>query len=242
MVAFLGGHTIPAPAACSVVMVGWATVIGVALARRHAARRELLFGAAAGALLVIATVHLLPDAVAAGATAGFPPLRIAAVSVFSFAIAGVFVRRGCACGDGGETVGGRGAAVALTGHRLLEGAALMVTGSVTVAIALVVHALAEGLAAGALLQSVSRRQAAWWLGTMCVSPVVGGAVAECWTLPAFAQPVLLAAAVGMLAQAVRVSLSAAFRHVRLTHALLSSPAVAVLIAGLVTTIAIHVAG
>jgi hypothetical protein len=46
----------------SALLIGIATVAGAWLARQHAARRELCFGAAAGALLVIAGLHLLPDA------------------------------------------------------------------------------------------------------------------------------------------------------------------------------------
>jgi len=41
------------------LLIGAATIVGAWLAHRHAARRELCFGAAAGALLVIAGLHLL---------------------------------------------------------------------------------------------------------------------------------------------------------------------------------------
>jgi hypothetical protein len=52
------------------LLVGAATMAGAGLARRHAARRELCFGAAAGALLVIAGAHLLPDAWSAALRSG----------------------------------------------------------------------------------------------------------------------------------------------------------------------------
>jgi hypothetical protein len=48
-------------------------------------------------------------------------------------------------------------------HRLLEGAALVLTSSITVAVALIVPALAEGAGCGTLLSSLPRRRVALWL-------------------------------------------------------------------------------
>jgi len=127
-------------------------------------------------------------------------------------------------------------------HRLLEGAALALASSVMVAVALIVHALAEGLAAGTLLGRASRRGRALWLTAMCASPIVGAAITEIWPFPARVEPVLLAVAAGVLGQAARVSLAAAFRHVRLARIAVSSPAAAALIAAVVTTLAVHGAG
>jgi len=224
------------------LMIGLATLAGAGLARRQAARRELCFGAAAGALLVIAGLHLLPDAWAGARQAGIPAWIIPAAALASFALAGLAVRRGCTCQSDRETAGGGGAAGALAVHRLLEGAALALTSSVMVAVALIVHALAEGLAAGTLLGRASRRGRAVWLTAMCVSPIVGAAITEIWPFPARVEPVLLAVAAGVLGQAARVSLAAAFRHVRLARIAVSSPAAAALIAAVVTTLAVHGAG
>jgi len=224
------------------LMIGLATLAGAWLARRQAARRELCFGAAAGALLVIAGLHLLPDAWAGARQAGIPAWIIPAAALASFALAGLAVRRGCTCQSDQETAGGGGAAGALAVHRLLEGAALALTSSVMVAVALIVHALAEGLAAGTLLGRASRRGRAVWLTAMCVSPIVGAAITEIWPFPARVEPVLLAVAAGVLGQAARVSLAAAFRHVRLARIAVSSPAAAALIAAVVTTLAVHGAG
>jgi len=127
-------------------------------------------------------------------------------------------------------------------HRVLEGAALALTSSVMVAAALIVHALAEGLAAGTLLGHASRRGRVLWLTAMCASPIVGAAITEIWPFPARVEPVLLAVAAGVLAQAARVSLAAAFRQVRLARIAVSSPAAAALIAAVVTTLAVHGAG
>src|SRR5437660_776844 len=124
-----------------------ATVSGAWLARRHAARRGMCLGATAGALLVIAGAHLLPDAWAGARQAALPGWAVPAAAVAAFAAAGALIRRGCACQAEREAAGGAGAAGALAGHRLLEGAALALAGSVLVTAALAVHALAEGLAA-----------------------------------------------------------------------------------------------
>jgi len=233
---------VPVLVVAGALMLGLATLAGAWLARRHAARRELCFGAAAGALLVIAGVHLLPDAWSGAEQAGISAWAVPAVAVLSFTVAGLAARAGCTCQAEREAAGGAGTAGALAVHRLLEGAALALASSVTVAVALIVHALAEGLAAGTLLGSASRRRVAWWLAAMCASPVLGAAVTEIRPFPARVEPVLLAVAAGVLGQAARVSLAAAFRHVRLARIAVSRPAAATLIAAVVTTLAMHGAG
>ena len=72
--------------------IGLATLAGAWLARRSAARRELAFGAAAGALLVIAGVHLLPDAWSGAGQAGIPAWAVPAAAAASFALAGLTAR------------------------------------------------------------------------------------------------------------------------------------------------------
>jgi len=218
--------------------IGLATLAGAWLARRSAARRELAFGAAAGALLVIAGVHLLPDAWSGAGQAGVPAWAVPAAAAGSFALAGLAARAGCTCQAEREAAGGAGTAGALAAHRLLEGAALALASSLTVAVALIGHALAEGLAAGTLL----RRRAAWWLAAMCASPIVGVAVVEIRPVPPGAEPLLLAVAAGVLGQAARVSLAAAFRHVRLARITAWTPAAAALIAAAVTALAVRGAG
>lgn len=94
-------------------------------------------------------------------------------------------------------------------HRFLEGSALALAASVIVAAALAVHALAEGLAVGALLGCQSRRRVAGWLAVMCLSPAAGAVTASALPMLAAAGPVLLAVAAGVLGQAARISLSAA---------------------------------
>jgi zinc transporter ZupT len=168
-------------------------------------------GAAAGALLVIALVHLLPDAWAAARAARLWPLAVPLAALGSFAVAGLAARRGCWCGASRQHSAGVGAAAALAVHRFLEGSALALAASVTVTAALTVHALAEGLAAGTLLGSHPRRRTITWLAAMCLSPVAGAVVTSARPLPATAGPVLLAVAAGVLAQAARISLDAAWQ-------------------------------
>jgi hypothetical protein len=74
-----------------------ATVAGAWLALRRPGRHEAWLGAAAGALLVIALLHLLPDAWSAARGAGIWPLAVPAAALGSFALAGLAARRSCAC-------------------------------------------------------------------------------------------------------------------------------------------------
>jgi len=224
------------------LLIGLATVAGAWLARRHAARREVCFGAAAGVLLVIAGLHLLPDAWSAAPQTAIPAWSVPAAAIAAFAVTGFALRRGCACRAEREAAGGAGTAGALAAHRLLEGAAVVLAGSVMVTAALAVHALAEGLAAGTLLASAPRRERVRWLAIMCASPAAGAALAVAWPFPETVRPVLLAVAAGVLGQAARVSLSAAFQRARPARLALASPAAAALVAAAGTALAVHLAG
>jgi zinc transporter ZupT len=166
---------------------------------------------------------------------GLVPMAAAA----AFAAAGLATRAGCRCQEHTEQTSGAGTAAALTVHRFLEGAAIALAGSAAVALALAAHAFGEGLATGTLLGGQSRRRVAGWLALMCISPVIGAAAAGAFPLPAAAEPVLLAVAAGVLAQAARVSLRAAFRGLRPTRLLLSRPAATTMMAALVTVLAVH---
>lgn len=217
-----------------VLIVAAATLAGAWFARRHAGGRELYLGAAGGALLVIAGLHLIPDAWSGARQAGIGWWTIPGAAVASFLLAGVVMRRGCACQSDREAMGGAGAAAALAGHRLLEGAVLIVAASIPVTIAFTVHALAEGMSAGTLLGAGSRRRLGAWLTVMCVAPAAGAALAGIWPVPGSVQPVLLAAAAGVLAGAARISLGAVLPR--------ASSMAAALVAAAVTAAAVLVAG
>jgi len=235
-------NELPGPVLAGVGLMAAATVAGAWLALRRRGSREVWFGAAAGALLIIAGFHLLPDAWSAAAAAGIWPGVVPITAVAGFTAASLATRFGCACRQHEELASGAGTAAALGVHRFLEGSAIALTGSAAVAVALAMHAFGEGLAAGALLGSQPRRRVAVWLAAMSVSPLLGAAVAGAFSIPAAAEPVLLALAAGILAQATRVSLRAAFRGLRPARLLLSQPAAATVTAAILTTVAVHLTG
>ena len=125
--------------------VAWSHVLGV-----RPGQRQIWFAAAAGALLIIAGLHLLPDAWADARAAGIWPVLVPMAAVAVFAAAGLAARGGCGCQEHRERATGAGTAAALTVHRFLEGAAIALAGSAVVALALAAHAFGEGLATGAL--------------------------------------------------------------------------------------------
>jgi zinc transporter ZupT len=233
---------LPAPLLAGAGLVAAATVTGAWLARRRPDQRQMWFAAAAGALLIVAGLHLLPDAWAAGRAAGIWPPLVPMAAVGGFAVAGLATRAGCGCREHQEQASGATTAAALAVHRFLEGAAVALAGSAAVALALAAHAFGEGLATGALLGGQPRRRVAGWLALMCLSPVIGAAAADAFPVPAAAEPVLLALATGVLAQAARVSLRAAFRGLPPARLLLSRPAATAAMAAMVTALAVHAAG
>jgi ZIP family zinc transporter len=222
-------------------LVAAATVAGAWLARRRPGQRQIWFAAAAGALLIIAGLHLLPDAWAGARAAGIWPGLVPMAAVAAFAAAGLAARAGCGCQEHRERATGAGAAAALTVHRFLEGAAIALAGSAVVALALAAHAFGEGLATGALLGGQPRRRMAGWLALMCLSPLIGAA-ASAFGVPAAAEPLLLAVAAGVLAQAARVSLRAAFGGLRPARLLFSPAAATTTMAAIVTVLAVHGVG
>ena len=150
-------------------LVAAATVAGAWLARRRPGQRQIWFAAAAGALLAIAGLHLLPDAWRGARDAGIWPGLVPTAAIAAFAAAGLATRAGCGCQEHKEQASGAGTAAALTVHRILEGAAIALTGSAVVALALTAHAFGEGLATGALLGEQPRRRVAGWLAEHAVA-------------------------------------------------------------------------
>jgi zinc transporter ZupT len=240
-----GSHSpvvVPGLVVAGAGLLAAATVAGAWLAWRRPGQQQIWFGAAAGALLVIAGLHILPDAWSAARAAGIWPWAVPTAAIATYLLAGVAARGGCACRRDTRCMGGAGAAAALAAHRFLEGSALALVGSATVVAALAVHALGEGLAVGALLLAQPRRRAATWLAVMCVSPVAGVLVTNVIPLPVAARPLLLALAGGVLAQAARVSLRAACHNLPPGRLLFSGPAAATTVAAAITVLAVHAAG
>jgi zinc transporter ZupT len=109
------------------------------------------------------------------------------------------------------------------------------------AVALAAHAFAEGLAVGALLGARPRRMAGW-LAAMSGSPILGAVAAGAFPVPQATEPVLLALAAGVIAQAAWVSLRAAFHGVRTSRREMSHTAATVAIAAVITALAGNTAG
>jgi hypothetical protein len=77
---------------------------------------------------------------------------------------------------------------------------------------------------------------------MCLGPLAGAAVTNAYRLPVAAGPLLVAVAAGIIAQAARISLHAAFSHMRVRALMLSRPAAAMTMAAAVTALAVHITG
>lgn len=222
-------------------LIAAATMAGAWLAPRKHGHREIWFAAAAGALLIMAVLHLLPDAwEGAGAARIWPPL-VPIAALVGFIAAGLAARSGCGCREQSEEASGSGTAAALTIHRFPG------------RLCSCLDRLDGGrggpgrarIRRGSGHRSAARRPAAphvGWLALMCVSPVVGAVVASAVRVPAAAEPMLLALAAGVIAQAAWVSLRAAFRGMGTGRVQLMRPAAAVAVAAIVTTLAVHAAG
>jgi zinc transporter ZupT len=230
---------LPGPVLAGAGLIAAATLAGAWLARRRPGQREIWFAAAAGALLIIAGLHLLPDAWAGARAARIWPGLVPIAAAGAFTAAGLAARAGCGCQEHNEHASGAGTAAALAIHRFLEGSAIALAGPV-VAVALAVHALGEGMATGALLGAQPRRLAGA-LAAMSVSPLIGAGAAGAFGVPAAAEPVLLALTAGIIAQAARVSLRAAFHGLRDSRLLLSHTA-ATTLAAIITVLAVYTAG
>ncbi|HEX7992428.1 MAG TPA: hypothetical protein VF506_00810 [Streptosporangiaceae bacterium] len=222
-------------------LIAVATVAGAAMASRRPARRQIWFAAAAGALLIIAGLHLLPDAWSAASEARIWRPFVPLAALGGFIAAGLAGRFGCGCREHSERASGAGTAAALAVHRFLEGSALALAGSPAIALALAVHAFGEGLATGALLGPQLRRLAPW-LVVMCSSPVIGAVVVGAFPIRATVEPVLLAVAAGVIAQAAWVSLRAAFPRGRVSQLPLTQAAAVTAVAAVITALAVRAIG
>src|SRR5215831_18984595 len=120
----LAGTVLPGTVLAGAGLVAAATVAGAWLARRRTGQRQIWFAAAAGALLIIAGLHLLPDAWAEAGDARIWPGLVPVAAIAGFTAAGLATRAGCACHEHREQASGGGAAAALTVHRFLEGSAI----------------------------------------------------------------------------------------------------------------------
>jgi ZIP family zinc transporter len=169
-----------------------------------------------------------------------PTWLVPCVAVASFAANAAISRVGCTCRADEEHAGGTGSAAALAVHRFLEGAALALSGAVA-AVALALHAVGEGLAVGALL-SGRPRALATWLAVMCSAPAVGAVTADAVPAVQVAEPLLMAVATGVLAQAARVSFRAALLRRPAGRHLTTAPVAAAAVSASLTALAVYGVG
>src|SRR5439155_16705816 len=132
---------------------------------------EIWFAATAGALLIIAGLHLLPNAWSGARSARIWPGLVPAAAAASFTAGACPPAPAAAASNTSKNASGAGTAAALAIHRVLEGSAIALAGTAAVAAALAVHAFAEGLTTGALPGAQPRRIAGW-LAAICVGPVI----------------------------------------------------------------------
>jgi ZIP family zinc transporter len=105
-----------------------------------------------------------------------------------------------------------------------------------------VHAVAEGVAVGALLGAQPRRVAGWLAGSHERQPDPWPVAAGAFPLAQATEPVLLALAAGVIAEAAWASLRAALHSVHTRRRGLSHTAATVAIAAIVTALAVNTAG
>ena len=148
-----------------------ATLAGARLARRPG-QREIWFATAAGALLIIAGLHLLPDAWSGARAARIWPGLVPLATVAAFTAAGLAARAGCGCQEHKEQASGASTAAALAIHRFLEGSAMALAGSAAVVVALAAHAFGEGLATGNAARRPVTPPRGGLAGRMSVTPSV----------------------------------------------------------------------
>ncbi|MBO3749883.1 hypothetical protein J5X84_27705 [Streptosporangiaceae bacterium NEAU-GS5] len=246
----------------SVALVSASTLGGAWLARRHSERVAVWLAIASALMFAVAVSDVLPDAWSDARAADVSSWVVVGAVVAGFIVVTLLSREGCGCvvdGTGPTPVGlhapgrhrrlkeaagtalfgGLGTAVALSTHRAIEGATLVLSLSVAVVAALVVHSASEGLALTALLDLAGKR-ARRWLVAACLSPAAGAAVAGVWPLPGRSVPVLLAVMCGALARTAVVGLRVAVTKRKeglLTHRhLIAAAGIAVVLAAAMTTV------
>ncbi|WP_156046000.1 hypothetical protein [Herbidospora cretacea] len=209
----------------AVLLVALSTVAGAWAARRNIERIGVVLGVASALMLMTALADLLPDAYEEAVESGVPLWWVVLAGLFGFLVIAYFTRNGCGHGHGHEVglrhapgfhrpragaalAGGVGTAVALSAHRVVEGATLALAASLVVVIALMVHSASEGVALAAMID-VAERPLAPWLALSCLSPAAGVLTAKVVALPEQAIPMLLGLIAGILLRTAIVGLKLA---------------------------------
>ncbi|WP_169807565.1 hypothetical protein [Herbidospora mongoliensis] len=212
----------------AVLLVALSTLAGAWAARRSMDRISVVLGVASALMLMTAMADLLPDAYEEAMESGVPLWWVVLAGLFGFLVIAYFTRNGCGHGHerevglrhapgfhraragaaGAAIAGGAGTAVALSAHRVVEGATLALAASVVVILALMVHSASEGVALAAMID-VAGRSLAPWLVLSCLSPAAGVLMAKVVSLPEQAIPLLLGLIAGILLRTAIVGLELA---------------------------------
>jgi ZIP family zinc transporter len=167
------------------LVTGAATLAGGSLALRYASRIHLVLGFSAGAVIGVALIDLLPEAIELGRA--WPGTAATTAIVAAGFIAYLVVDRAFLIGAGGQT-GHRGhfGAGSLTAHSFLDGLGIGLGFQVSpavgavLAIAVLAHDVADGMNTINLSLSASRspKTARRWLIADAAAPMIGIAVSR----------------------------------------------------------------
>ncbi|MEV4015042.1 hypothetical protein AB0J35_31535 [Nonomuraea angiospora] len=212
----------------AVGLVALSTLAGAHLAQRKADRISVWLAVASALMLITALTDVMPDAWREAVATHVPVWLVALAGLFGYAVITHFTRHGCAHQhDVGRrprhapgmhrrveqavsaaVYGGVGTAVALSLHRMIEGATLVLAASIIVVAALMIHSAGEGVALTAMLD-LARKPLAPWLALACLSPAAGVVLASVAPLPPQSVPILLGVLTGVLLRTAMVGLQMA---------------------------------
>ncbi|MFI9837602.1 hypothetical protein ACIHFD_11250 [Nonomuraea sp. NPDC051941] len=212
----------------AVGLVALSTLAGAHLAQRKADRISVWLAVASALMLITALTDVMPDAWREAVATHVPVWLVAVAGLFGYVVITHFTRHGCAHQhDVGRRArhapgmhrrveqavsaavyGGVGTAVALSLHRMIEGATLVLAASIIVVAALMIHSAGEGVALTAMLD-LARKPLAPWLALACLSPAAGVVLASVAPLPPQSVPILLGVLTGVLLRTAMVGLQMA---------------------------------
>ncbi|MEW1843588.1 hypothetical protein AB0392_37065 [Nonomuraea angiospora] len=209
----------------AVGLVALSTLAGAHLAQRKADRISVWLAVASALMLITALTDVMPDAWREAVATHVPVWLVVLAGLFGYVVITHFTRHGHAHQhDVGRRArhapgmhrrveqavsaavyGGVGTAVALSLHRMIEGATLVLAASIIVVAALMIHSAGEGVALTAMLD-LARKPLAPWLALACLSPAAGVVLARVAPLPPQSVPILLGVLTGVLLRTAMVGL------------------------------------
>ncbi|MFI7222972.1 hypothetical protein ACIBO5_07080 [Nonomuraea angiospora] len=209
----------------AVGLVALSTLAGAHLAQRKADRISVWLAVASALMLITALTDVMPDAWREAVATHVPVWLVVLAGLFGYVVITHFTRHGHAHQhDVGRRArhapgmhrrveqavsaavyGGVGTAVALSLHRMIEGATLVLAASIIVVAALMIHSAGEGVALTAMLD-LARKPLAPWLALACLSPAAGVVLASVAPLPPQSVPILLGVLTGVLLRTAMVGL------------------------------------